>query len=76
MMTTESKEEYTKFGGFVKWMIETKAIGVHKGWVKALDKDSEIDGKGEDDGKSKMAVMMKDLAYHHLVMSCIDKAFF
>jgi len=52
-----------------------KAIGARKGWVKALTKDLKIDQKSAADADKK-SVMMNDLAYHHLVMSCMDKAFF
>jgi len=76
---TESKEEYIKFDGndkkkFYEWSINIKAIGTRKGWVKALTKDLVIDQKGAYNA-CKKAVMMNDLAYHHLVMSCTDKAF-
>jgi len=46
-----------------------------KGWVKALTEDLQINQKNADD-KDKKAVMMNDLAYHHIVMSCTNKAFF
>jgi len=80
MSTSEMKEEYIKFDGnnekkFREWSIKTKAIGARKGWVKALTEDLKIDQKAMDDA-SKKAVMMNDLAYHHLVMSCTDKAFY
>jgi len=48
---------------------------VRKGWVKALTKDQIIDQKSAADADKK-AVVMNDLAYHHLVMSCMDKSFF
>jgi len=47
----------------------------HQGKSKTLTKDLVIDGKGEDNA-SKRAVMMNDLAYHHLVMWSTDKAFY
>jgi len=58
------------------WAIQTKAIGARKG--------EGIDGgfadKSEKCGSSmtrtKEAVVMNDLAYHHLIMPCMDKAFF
>jgi len=80
MTTNETKEEYVKFDGndqkkFREWTIKMKAIGARKGWVKALTEDLKIDRKSGDDADKK-AVVMNDLAYHHLVMSCTDKAFF
>jgi len=72
MLRAESKEEYIKFDGnsmkkFCEWAIKTKAVGARKGWVKTLTKNLVIDWKGADD-MGKKAVMMIDLAYHHLVM--------
>jgi len=42
--TAKSKEEYIKFNNndkkrFYEWAIKTKAIGLRKGWVKALTKN-------------------------------------
>jgi len=76
----EAKEEYIKFDGndkkkFWEWAIKTKVIEARKGWVKALTKDLKIDQKSAVD-VDKKSVMMNDLAYCHLVMSCMDKTFF
>jgi len=43
--------------------------------VKVLTEDLKIDQKSGDNADKK-AVMMINLAYHHLVMSCTNKAFF
>jgi len=55
--------------------IKTKAVGARKRWVKALTEDLKIDQKSTVDADKK-SVVMNGLAYHHLVMSCTDKAFF
>jgi len=54
---------------------QDKVICARKNWVEALiTKDLEIDEKGLNDAMKK-AVVMNDLAHHHLMMSCMDKAF-
>jgi len=80
MLASKTKEEYIKFDGnnkkkFQEWSIKIKAIGARKGWVKALTEDLKIDRKAADDA-GKKAVMMNDLVYHQLVMSCANKAFY
>jgi len=80
MSVSKTKEEYIKLDGnnkkkFWEWSIKTKAIGTRKGWVKVLTEDLKIDQKATDEA-SKKAVMLNNLAYHHLVMSCTDKAFY
>ncbi len=42
---------------------------------EALAKDSRVDQKSVSDVDMK-AVVMNDLAYHHLVMSCTKKVFY
>jgi len=80
MSASETTEEYIKFDGndkkkFWEWSIKTKAIRAKKGWVKALMEDLNIDQKAADDA-SRKAVVMNNLVYQHLVMSCMDKAFY
>jgi len=81
MSASKTKEEYIKLNSndekkFQEWSIKTKTIGTRKGWVKAFtEEDLKIDQKAADNA-GKKAVMMNNLAYHHLVMSCMDKAFY
>jgi len=79
MAITEANEDYVKFNGsdekkFCEWAIKTKAIRAREAWVKVLTEDLKLDQKSVVHADKK-AVMMNDLAYHYLVMSCTNKAF-
>jgi len=49
-------------------------MGTRQGWMDGLLKDLTLDRKSTDKAE-ETKVLMNDLAYHYLVMSCMDYAF-
>jgi len=79
MKTIETEDKYISFDGknkkkFHEWVIKKKVIGAKKGSVKALTKNLMIN-KNSATYVDKKTVAMNNLAYHHLVMPCTNKAY-
>ncbi len=80
MTADDSKTKtHVKFDGkdswkFCKWALKVKAMGTRQGWLDGLLKDMKLDRKSTDKVE-ETKVLMNDLAYHYLVMSCTDYAF-
>jgi len=72
-------KSYVKFDGkdawkFWEWATKTKAVTARKGWLEVITKDVML-GRTSKKEEDKAAVLKNDLAYHYLVMACMDHAF-
>ncbi len=80
MTANDSKTKtYIKFDGkdsqkFCEWVLKVKAMGARQGWLDGLLKNMKLD-RTITDKAEEMKVLMNDLAYHYLVMSCMDYVF-